>query len=118
MNTAQEPGLVDNGLELNAESVGSGVHGLMRAVLVDAIHCLVGGRRGGGVRNREWRPARRWLLDTSEDWLFSFVSICRELDIDATLLRRRLLTSMVAHSNLLPQRGSRRRLSGLRRGCG
>lgn len=99
-----EPGLAESTLELTADSVGSGVHGLLRAVLVDAMQCLLGGHRGGRVNGQEWRRTRRWLLDCDDTWPFSFRAICRELEIDASLLRRRLLASMVSHSNVLPIR--------------
>jgi len=104
----QEPGICDPAAAITADVVGSGPRGLMRAVLVDAIQCLVGGRRGGKVDPGEWRRTRRWLLDRDGEWLFSFHSICRELDLDPTHLRRRLLASTVTHSNLIRTRRSPR----------
>jgi hypothetical protein len=70
-------------------------------VLIEAIHSLLGGHRGGRPNRQEWRRARRWLLDLDDRWPFSFRAICRELDLDARLLRQRILTSMAPHSNLL-----------------
>jgi len=105
---SEEPGVCDPAAAITADVVGSGARGLMRAVLVDAIQCLVGGRRGGKVDPGEWRRTRRWVLDQDGDWLFSFRSICRELDLDAGHLRRRLLASTVTHSNLIRHRRSPR----------
>ena len=105
---AEEPGICDPAAAITAEVVGSGPRGLMRAVLVDAIQCLVGGRRGGKVDPCEWRRTRRWVLDQDGNWLFSFRSICRELDLDPVHLRRRLLASTVTHSNLIGHRRSPR----------
>jgi hypothetical protein len=101
---SEEPGICDPAAAITADVVGSGPRGLMRAVLVDAIQCLVGGRRGGKVDPGEWRRTRRWILDRDQEWLFSFRSICRELDLDPTHLRRRLLASTVGHSNLIRHR--------------
>jgi hypothetical protein len=70
---------------------GTGVHDLMRAVLLDAILCLHA--RGGPERQRARLAlaARAWMLSPARSWPFSFESICDELGISASYLRTLLL---------------------------
>lgn len=58
---------------------------LMRAVLGDALSCLLRyrGRRLG-------REAEEWILSDEKAWPFSFVNICQVLDIDPGYIRHRL----------------------------
>ena len=56
---------------------------LLRAVLINAIDDL----HHGGLEGR--RAAEFFLnLDESEDYLFSFVSICRHLELNPTVVLR------------------------------
>jgi hypothetical protein len=65
---------------------------LMLAVLEDAISCFqkyAGANRGR--RERLFKEAEEWLLDTESGWTFSFETICSTLDLDPTYLRNGLL---------------------------
>jgi hypothetical protein len=60
----------------------------MIAVLEDAIVCLRkyhAVKRGAG--RRLFEDTRRWVLERSSDWEFSFQNICDALDIAAEDVR-------------------------------
>jgi hypothetical protein len=81
----------DNGRE-------TGARALMRAVLQDAILCL-GGHATGVPRRQQQRAADqayRWIASRDTSWPFSFESICHVLGLEATYLRRKLLTAASA----------------------
>ena len=68
----------------------AGERALMRAVLEDAIHCLL--REIGPVRERPQlaAEARAWIHDSNLRWPFSFENVCGHLDCDPERLRSRL----------------------------
>ena len=65
----------------------------MRAVLEDAIRCLMGeiGPRPRHQRGALAAEAREWIEVTDLGWPFSFENVCDGLGLDAASLRRRLL---------------------------
>src|SRR5438067_9639629 len=68
----------------------AGERALMRAVLEDAIRCLVGEvgpRRQRGALAAE---AREWIEVADPRWPFSFENVCDGLGLDTANLRRRL----------------------------
>jgi len=73
--------------------VESGARALMRAVLQDAILCLLGLAADVPKRDREWATvqARHWFASHDLTWPFSFESICNVLDLEPSSLRRQLL---------------------------
>ena len=64
---------------------------LMRAVLVDAIRCVLGEVSPLTERDYLAAEARRWIRSRDEYWPFSFENICAGLDLQAERLRRLLL---------------------------
>jgi hypothetical protein len=65
---------------------------LMRAVLVDAIHCYQRNFDALTIRKqREFREAQNWLFKDSSDGPFSFDTVCYVLDIHPDFLRQRLI---------------------------
>jgi hypothetical protein len=46
-------------------------------------------------RRRLYRQAKNWIFDETEEWLFSFNSICRCLGFDPNYLRCHLLRASV-----------------------
>jgi hypothetical protein len=69
------------------DSLISGERALMLAVLEDAIRCLERRRRS----SRLARKAELWVRADDQQWPFSFVNVCANLDIDAGRLRAALL---------------------------
>jgi len=66
-------------------------HGLMIAVLQDAIDCVAKHRDAKDHRGRRlFDEATRWLLAEETDWPYSFECICAVLDLDANAVRRAL----------------------------
>jgi hypothetical protein len=65
----------------------------MRAVLVDAIHCLAAETGPVGERSRLAAKARAWVADDDLQWPFSFGNLCDALGFRARALRARLLAS-------------------------
>jgi hypothetical protein len=63
-------------------------HGLMVAVLQDAIDCVVKHRHAKDYRGRRlFDEATRWLLAEETGWPYSFECICAALDLDANAVR-------------------------------
>jgi len=62
---------------------------LMFAVLRDALICL-SAQIGSAVRPREVREAVEWFAEESDDYPFSFNSVCEYLGINPTALRQGL----------------------------
>lgn len=62
---------------------------LMLAVLEDAVTYFRKPSRARRVKYREEEEA--WFLGEDSDWLFSFVSICDALGLDAKSIRNELL---------------------------
>lgn len=92
----------------------AGVRGLMLAILEDAVYCLADASNRCAKRRREARLAESWIRETREDWVFSFTSICRVLDLDPDTLRYRLLS--VPPEDVLPEKSRRRRSHRVERG--
>src|SRR5437867_2615014 len=91
----------------------AGERTLMRAVLEDAIRCLVGEvgpRQQRGVLAAE---AREWIEAADTRWPFSFENVCDGLGFEAANLRARLLRDAPAQALLDARqpggRGVRRR---------
>jgi hypothetical protein len=61
---------------------------LMLAVLEDAVRCFQTHHTARkGHQKREFEKAQRWLFDFCGDWVFSFESICSELELDPLYVR-------------------------------
>lgn len=70
---------------------------LMYAILQDAAVCYTRYASYQTVtQQREWEDAASYLWSDEEEWIFSAVNICEELDVDVSLIRKYLLS-------LLPQ---------------
>ena len=66
-------------------------HGLMIAVLQDAIDCVAKHRYAKDYPGRRlFDEATQWLLAAETDWPYSFACICAVLDLDANAVRRAL----------------------------
>src|SRR2546426_927731 len=63
---------------------------LMRAVLEDAIRCLVGEVGPRHQRGALAAEAREWIETADPRWPFSFENVCDGLGLEAANLRRRL----------------------------
>ncbi len=64
---------------------------LMRAVLEDAIRCLIGEVGPRHQRGALAAEARQWIEIADPRWPFSFENVCDGLGLNAANLRRRLL---------------------------
>lgn len=71
--------------------VGRPERALMRAMLQDAILCLLGEAAPAKDRARLAADARYWVESHSVAWLFSFESVCEVLGINPDYARRGLL---------------------------
>ena len=80
-------------LSFPAAGPAFGERALMRAVLVDAIHCLSAETGPVGERSRLAAKARAWVADDDPQWPFSFANLCDALGFSAQALRARLLAS-------------------------
>ena len=89
-NCDQEPNPVTRGPQLAGRSDGTAERALMRAVLGDAVLCLLYGDRNA-KRAALAREARRWIQSPDRQWPFSFENVCAALGIESTWFRRRLL---------------------------
>ncbi len=79
----------------------SGEFRLLWAILEDAIDCYFRySGRNTPQAQEQFREAEEWIESSEEEWLCSFISICRAFQIDPDYLRR----------------GLRRRLQALRAG--
>jgi hypothetical protein len=71
----------------------------MIAVLEDAIECFQKCVTAKDNRSRQLGvEAEEWFLADDHDWLFSFVNVCENLEIDPEFLRRGLLLWKERHS--------------------
>ena len=70
--------------------LGDPERALMRAVLLDAVLCLVGQSAPAKDRPRLAADARVWVTSRSREWVFAFENVCDALDFDAVYIRRRL----------------------------
>jgi hypothetical protein len=71
--------------------VGGPERALMRAIMQDAILCLVGEAAPAKERMRLAEEARCWVRSRSRAWVFAFDSVCEVLGIDPDTARRKLL---------------------------
>jgi hypothetical protein len=71
--------------------IGGPERALMRALLQDAVLCLMGQAAPAKERARLAEDARYWIRSRSRDWVFSFANVCEVLGIDADGARRKLL---------------------------
>jgi hypothetical protein len=92
----------------------AGVKGLMLAILEDAVYCLTDVSSACAKRRMEARKAENWIREPGDDWLFSFDSICRVLDVEPEDLRFRLLS--VPPEDVVPHKGRRLRSHRVERG--
>jgi hypothetical protein len=85
---------------------------LLLAILQDAIDSFLKYRGARDKVGKErFQEAKQWILETGNDWIFSFDNVCELLGIDPQFLRRGLLASM---EKTLPD-GKVRRRKELRR---
>ena len=72
-----------------------GEKSLLRAVLDDALLCLVRNSRIDTSRGRRLvQEDLDWLNDSRDDYPTSFVSICQALDLDASYIRQGIKASL------------------------
>ena len=65
---------------------------LALGVMRQAVHDLRRFRTARGSVERElYRDARRWITTDDDSWPYSFVNICKLLDVPAEMLRAELL---------------------------
>jgi len=89
MDEAETPeGALEN---TRSSDRGSGVRGLMIAVLEDAVICYRAYEHGTPHRRVLARQAERWIRSDDSAWVFSFNSICSSLDLEPDDLRRGIL---------------------------
>jgi hypothetical protein len=78
-----------NPVTVRAES--SGEYRLLWAVLEDAVYCYLHYVGHPSVTMQTlFREAVEWIESDEEEWLCSFISICRAFQIDPSYLRRGL----------------------------
>jgi hypothetical protein len=69
-----------------------GERALMHALLVDAIHCLLGEGAPAAQRARLAAEARAWIENAgTHSWTLSFEDVCGFLNVSPARLRRKLL---------------------------
>ncbi len=86
-----------------------GERALMLAVLEDAIRCLEDGPRRDA---RAARETEAWIRSDDEEWPFSFLNLCANLEIDAGQLRRALLQRVAGRRTPVRERGRSSRAPG------
>jgi hypothetical protein len=99
---------------------GAQERALMRAMLQDAVLCLLGEAAPAKDRVRLAAEARFWIESRSHEWVFAFESVCEALGIEPGYARTQLLAladrrGVVAESPEKPA-PERRGLRGLRHG--
>jgi hypothetical protein len=68
---------------------------LLVGILLDGVEAVL--RAGEGTQAaRRGRDAETWMAADDPDWPFSFVSVCRMLDVDGTALRAALSSARAA----------------------
>ncbi len=99
---------------------GAQERALMRAMLQDAVLCLLGEAAPAKDRSRLAAEARFWVESRSHEWVFAFESVCEALGIEPSYARTQLLAladrrGVIAES---PERPApeHRGLRGLRHG--
>lgn len=99
---------------------GAQERALMRAMLQDAVLCLLGEAAPAKDRERLAAEARFWIESRSHEWVFAFESVCEALGIEPGYARTQLLAladqrtvRAGVHAKPAPER---RGLRGLRHG--
>lgn len=65
---------------------------LMLAVLEDAIACYQKFLFAKDAKGKAlFTEAEEWILDSNEDWIFSFAAVCESLGLDPAFIRRGML---------------------------
>ncbi len=86
-----------------------GERSLVRAVLKDAIHCLLGEVGGPPAeRVRLAAEARAWITNRSDAAPFAFENVCTWLDLPAKRLREFLLQQAASEASSTPIFGRER----------
>ncbi|MDX2165836.1 MAG: hypothetical protein SF182_02190 [Deltaproteobacteria bacterium] len=99
---------------------GAQERALMRAMLQDAVLCLLGEAAPAKDRVRLAAEARFWIESRSHEWIFAFESVCEALGIEPGYARAQLLAlaerrGAIVESSEKPA-PERRGLRGLRHG--
>ena len=90
-------------LALRGRTQGDAQRRLMIAVLEDAIECFQKCVEAKDNRSQQLGiEAEEWFLADDHDWLFSFVNVCENLEIDPGFLRRGLLLWKEQHTEPQP----------------
>ncbi len=81
---------------MNLEQIGTNPEdSLAVGVLRQAVHDLRRFRRATGSMERElYRDAHRWITTDDDSWPYSFVNVCKLLDVPAEILRAELLADV------------------------
>ena len=75
---------------------------LMRAILNDAIDCVLSSK---DIADHVRKTALKWIVSCDkEEWIFSFENICRELGLDASRLRSGILQKNANCAGVIPER--------------
>jgi len=77
--------------------VGGPERALMRALLQDAVLCLIGEAAPAKERPKLAEEARYWVASRSRGWVFSFERVCESLDIEPEYARKHLLAMAERH---------------------
>ena len=83
-------GWLPGGNEPRSPAERSGEHRLILGILEDAIALYVRSLSARLVKPREAREARQWLESTDRSAPFAFESICDQLGLDSSYIRRGL----------------------------
>jgi hypothetical protein len=75
---------------------------LMSAVLEDALSILLAPRPLGRRDRAQRAETERWLLANDFTWPFSFVNVCRALDVDPASLRHDVASRLEHRERLQP----------------
>ncbi len=100
--------------------VSSPERALMRALMQDAVLCLLGAAAPANERPRLIAQARAWVRSRSRAWIFSFECVCEALGIDPEYGREQLLAmgakAASSETTAGAGKGSLRGMRGLRHG--
>src|SRR5215813_3266589 len=70
---------------------------LLLAVLEDAIECFLTDHAAKDHAGKEqFQEAEEWIMQTGDDWVFSFENVCELLGFDPEYLRRGLRSAKLA----------------------
>ena len=82
---------VQNNDPVLARLRSSGECQLLWAILEDAVECYLRYMGQSSVHaQQQFREAAEWIESDEEDWLCSFVNICRAFQIEPDYLRKKL----------------------------